>query len=361
MVRRLLLLALGLLAVLPLGGRTLAVGNEEFRSALVFRGHRFEAATWNDLRAGRELTAGEQAPLFEFCIDGQVVTSSDPVWAYAGLSRRSLPNGGVVTSFVFRGRGAWKGLRLVWDREVFPSGAFVRERLRLTCDGARTFRLTCQDGRNHFVFPCYSFASAGPVQAKELRIGTFRRKRAFPEHHRFHPDSSRFAVGAAPQEVKGPFLVLSGPAFRAVTSYEHASQDNTFAQAGRQAASAGNDGDQGVVGSGRALSDDDLWFIGSFASLADGRLVFGDRIRHGGYLDGETIPSGGRVSEEGPRSGWYETVWSMLAVLPPDGDAEEAIADYLMNRITDNAAAREADFYYNTWGMQRARPRTCIR
>lgn len=354
MVRRLLLSLLTGLLALPLGGRSLTIGNDDFRSALVFRGHRFQAATWTDLRAGRELMAGEQAPLFEFCIDGQVVTSADPVWAYAGLSRRSLANGGVVTSFVFRGRGAWKGLRLVWDREVFPEGAFVRERLRLSCDGGRTFRLTCQDGRNRFVFPRYTFASAGPVQGKELRIGTFRRKRAFPEHHMFHPDSALFDVGAAPQEVKGPFLVLSGPSFTVVTSYEHASQDNTFAQAGRQAASAGNDGDQGVEGAGRALSDDDLWFIGSFASLADGWLVFGDRIRHGGYLDGEAIPAGGRVEQEGPRSGWYETVWSTLCVLPPDGDAEGAIADYLMNRITDNAAAREADFYYNTWGMQRA-------
>lgn len=358
-MRKLLLSLLTVLSVLPLGGRTLPVGNGDFSSSIVFRGHRITGVTFTDLHSGRELTASSQEPLFEFCIDGQVITSSDPVWSYAGRSQRTLANGGIVTRFCFRGRGAWKGLQLVWDREVFPDGTFVRERLRLGSGSGRVFHLSDVDGANRLIFPRYSFASEGPVRAKELRIGTFRKKRAFPEHHMFHPDSTLFDVAAVPCEVKGPFLVLSGSDYKIVTSYEHASQDNADAMSvektGLSVQTAnGNDGSQGVAGDVQALTDDDLWFISSFVSQTDGRLVLGNRIRHGGYLDGETIPSGGVPEVDGLRSGWYETVWSTLCVLPPDGDEGAAIADYLLTRITENAISREADFYYNSWGMQRA-------
>ena len=275
-----------------------------------------------------------------------MVLSSDPVWDYEGQTSRVLENGGTVVTYRFRGRGTLKGLHLAWDRECFPEDAFVRERLRLQSDGKTVHRLTNLDGACHLVFPRYSFVSEGPVRAKELRIGTFRRKRAFPEHYMFHPDSTLFDLDAGEREVKGPFLFLSAPGYRLVTSYEHASQDKTFAKAGKTLVSAtdGNDGSQGVEGDVPALTDDDFWFIGTFASLSDGRLTLGDRIRHGGYLDGEEIPS----------EGWYETVWSTLSILPPDGDADAAIADYLLDKITENAVSREADFYYNTWGMQRA-------
>ena len=345
-MKKILFLIAAFAALVPLSARNLTVGNGDFRSDLVFRSHRFTGATFTDLRSGTELSAGDALPLFELCIDGETVTSADPVWNYVSRSGRTLSNGGVVTSFVFRGRGSLKGLTLVWDRETFPQGVFVRERLRLQAAPGSGLSLTKKDGACHLVFPRYAFASEGPVQAKELRIGTFRKKRAFPEHHMFHPDSTLFDLGARVQEVKGPFLILSGPSFKLVTSYEHASQDHSFMEkkAGDNPADAGNDGSQGIDGDLRSLSDDNLWFIASFASLSDGRLSLGNRIRHGGYLDGEAIPS----------DGWYETVWSTLTVLPADGDADAAIADYLMDKITENAASREADFYYNTWGFQRA-------
>ena len=286
-----------------------------------------------------------QKPLFELSIDGRVVRSSDPVWNYAGQDRQVLANGGTVVSYSFRGRGTLRGLTLVWDREVFPREAFIRERLRLRSDAGQC--LTYREGACHLLFPRYTFRSEGPVSAKELRIGDFRKKRAFPAHHMFHPDSLFYRIGPSLQEVKGPFLILSAPQFRLVTAYEHASQDHAFGKKGSRSASQtieGNDGGQGVEGDVLTLTDDDLWFIGAFASCGEGSLTVGQRIRHGGYLDGEEIPS----------EGWYETVWSMLQVLPADGDAEEAIAAYLLDKITDNPHSREADFYYNSWGMQRA-------
>ena len=342
-MRKIILCAFLFLAFLPLPARTLSVGNEDFRTGILFRGHRFAGVSFTDLKTGEELTSPEAQPLFELCIDGRLVTSADPVWDYAGRTERTLANGGTVVTFLFRGRGFLKGLRLAWDREVFPKDAFVRERLRLQSGTGQC--LTKLDGAGHLVFPRYTFRSAGPVRARELRIGTFRKKRAFPEHHMFHPDSTLFDLGVEERAVKGPFLILSDPQFRLVTSYEHASQDNCFAQKDLpDAAAGGNDGSQGVEGDVRSLSDDDFWFIASFASHPEGRLVVGNRIRHGAYLDGEAIPA----------DGWYETVWSTLSVLSPDGDADAAIAGYLLDKITENAASREADFYYNTWGFQRA-------
>lgn len=332
-----------ILVLLPLQARTFSVGNVAFRTGIHFRGHRFTGASFLDLKTGEELSSPEAEPLFELCIDGRLVTSADPIWDYAGRTTRTLSNGGTMVTFLFRGRGPWKGLRLAWDREVFPQDAFVRERIRLQSGAGHC--LTHLDGANHLVFPRYAFRSAGPVRGRELRIGTFRKKREFPEHHMFHPDSTLFDLGVEEQAVKGPFLILSDPQFRLVTSYEHASQDHGgMSKNQADPAAGGNDGSQGVDGDIRSLSDDDFWFIASFASHPDGRLVVGNRIRHGGYLDGETIPS----------EGWYETVWSTLSILPPDGDADAAIADYLLNKISENTASREADFYYNTWGFQRA-------
>ena len=338
---------LALCACAPHSTRSLTFENADFRSEIRFREHGFTGAYFTDSRSERLLTAEDQAPLFELCIDGQVVTSADPVWCYEGQTSQALENGGTVFTYAFRGRGALKGLRLAWDREFFPEDAFVRERLRLQSAGRRVHRLTNLDGANHLVFPRYTFSSDGPVRAKEQRIGTFRRKRAFPEHYMFHPDSTLFDLDAADREVKGPFLILSAPGYKLVTSYEHASQDNTFDKAGKAASEwKGNDGSQGVEGDVITLTDDDFWFIGTFASLADGALTLGDRIRHGGYLDGEKIPS----------KGWYETVWSTLSILPPDGNADAAIGAYLLDKITENAESRVADFYYNSWGMQRASP-----
>ena len=342
-MRKIFLCTVLFLAFLPLPARTLSIGNEDFRTGILFRGHRFAGVSFTDLKTGEERISPDAEPLFELCIDGRLVTSADPVWDYTGRTTQTLANGGTVVSFLFRGRGPLKGLRLAWDREVFPKDAFVRERLRLQSGSGQ--HLSCLDGANHLVFPRYTFRSAGPVRARELRIGTFRKKRAFPEHHMFHPDSTLFDLGVREQAVKGPFLILSDPQFRLVTSYEHASQDNCFEPKNQpDAVAGGNDGSQGVEGDIRSLSDDDFWFIASFASHPDGRLVVGNRIRHGAYLAGEAIPA----------EGGYETVWSTLSVLPPDGDADAAIADYLLDKITENAASREADFYYNTWGFQRA-------
>lgn len=323
--------------------RRLELSNEDFRTSITVSGRRVESADFVLCETGDTLTCGVQKPLFELCIDGRPVSSADPLWKYRRTSVRKLSNGGSICSYEFAGRGFLRGLTLVWEREIFERDAFVRERMLLKSRGSR-HTLTNIDGSNHFVFPRYTFAAGGNVDAKELRIATFKPRRKFPEHHMFHPDSIFFSVGAEERQVKGPFLTLDAGGYKLLTSYEHASQDNSWMKPVAHKESLGdNDASQGVEGDLEHIGDDDLWFIATSASLDGGCLCVGQNIRRGGYLDGERIPS----------KGWYETVWSTISILPPGADENAAIGDYLFNKITENAESRAVDFYYNTWGLQR--------
>ena len=322
--------------------RRLEVANDEFSSSLILDGCRISGAGFVDLRTGDTLTPVAQKPLFEFCIDGKIVTSSDPFWRYKRTDVRELNNGGSVFSYTFTGRGPMSGLTFVWEREIFGKDAFLRERMLLK--SSKDHRFTNLAGANHFVFPRYSFIADGDVDARELRIATFRPSRSFPDHHMFHPDSVDFSIGNEEVQVKGPFLTLDVGSYKLLTSYEHASQDNSWMKPmERKEALGDNDASQGVEGDLVHVGDNDLWFVATIAALDGGSLNVGQSIRRGGYLDGERIPS----------DSWYETVWSTISILPDGSDVNVAIGDYLFNKITENKESRVADFYYNTWGMQR--------
>lgn len=332
--------------------KSLTLGNGEFSSTITFDGRSFEGVSFTDTRTGEVLGSSSGIPLFEFCINGETVSSRSRIWRYSGEERTSLSNGGEVASYSFLGRGKYKGLHLVWDREFFPEGAFVRERLRLRSDAAEAgaeprFRLTNADGRNHFVFPQYTLKAGAQVLAEELRIGTFKEKRNMTEHHMFHPDSLFHTLGAEVTSVKGPFMIMDFGGRAVWTAYEHASQDRAFIprRQGRGAASTANDGLQDTTGDMDDITDDLLWFISTDAVQNGDEVTVGNHIRRGGYLDGE--PLAGE---------WYETVWSVISFERSVADVNASIGEYLMHRITDNAVSRDPDFYYNTWGMQRDCP-----
>jgi len=339
------------LPILVAQARRLDISNPEFSSSIVFSGHRICSVGFET--PDGVLSASSQAPVFEMCIGGRVVSSADPFWNYAGSEIQSLSNDGTVVSYKFRGRKALRGLTLVWDREYFHGDAFVRERMRLRADKGRNLVLNNVDGAQHLIFPRYSFDAPGRVKAEELRIATFRPRRKFPDHHMNHPDSIFFELGETPRAVKGPFLILDAGDYQILSSYEHASEDLSFMKGPRQGAALareqeGNDADQSVSGNLDYISDDDLWFIASEASLRDGVLTMDNHIRRGGYLDGEAIP----------QDRWYETVWSTISLLRPEENPYDAIRAYLYDKITTNKRSREADFYYNTWSM--ARPREVL-
>lgn len=320
--------------------RTLSFGNPDFKAEASLSGHRISGVTLTDLRTGTR-SSGDAA-VFEFCVDGVVVRSSDPLWKWAGESRERLSNGGTIVTWHLKGRGFLKGLDLWWDREFFEHGTMLRERIRLSSTAGH--RLTFADGANHFIFPQYSFDGVDGAEAHELRMATFRTPRKFPYHHMNHPVRADYQVDDAPVSVKGPFLTVDCGNFKILNTYEHASQDTTFLKPPVKDDLSGNDEGQLTEGDLDYISNDDLWFIAAETSLSDGTLMVRDRIRHGGYFDGELIPS----------DGFYETVWSTTTLLRPEEDVNAVIGDYLYSKITDHAASRVADFYYNTWGMQRA-------
>ena len=327
--------------------RRLSVGNGDFSAQLVTGGHRIRSAAvvtpWTAYGQDTDL------PLFELCINGRTVRSSDPLWDYAGASSERLSNGGTVVSYTFRGRKFLRGLTLVWDREYFPDAAFLRERLRLRSDTEGRFVLSNVEGRNRLVFPRYAFEARPGVSGVELRMARFGGRRDGMARHMNIPDTLSFVPRAEPTAVKGPLMILRTPDYQVITSYEHASQDHSWMNAPSEVA-AGNDGNQGVKGRLDYLSDDDLWFIALEASFDGGRLVVDNSVRHGAYLDGEPVPA----------QGWYETVWSSLSIVGPAENAFDDIREYLFRRISDHALSRRAHFYYNTWGMQRDMPRDSL-
>jgi hypothetical protein len=113
---------------------------------------------------------GNETPGFEFCINGKIYTSQDPVWSHAGSSEKTLSNGGIRTTYHIKGTKALRGLEILWDKETFGDNKFVRERLRMRSSEGRKFRLTNFNGKNHFVFPKYSFKSSSAPSATDIRI-----------------------------------------------------------------------------------------------------------------------------------------------------------------------------------------------
>lgn len=299
---------------------------------------------------------GNETPGFEFCINGKIYTSQDPVWSHAGSSEKTLSNGGIRTTYHIKGTKALRGLEIFWDKETFGDDKFVRERLRMRSSEGRKFRLTNLNGRNHFIFPKYSFESSSSPSATEIRIGTYgkevledfnagatydtRSSRNLASCHMFHPEYISHKAGC---EVKGPFMLVECPDLRILTSYEHASQDRVSKKMNDNSPAENIDVQQGVEGNLEKITDDDLWFISSNMDWDNGKVSVYNRIRRGGYIDGELIPS----------DSFYETVWSTISILGPDECYKDAIHEYLLRRITENAHSRKPDFYYNTWGMQR--------
>lgn len=345
--------------------KVLSIGNGDFSATIVARDGRISATSLavksRECPAGRELLKPDGAPLFEFSVNGRTVSSDMPLWTYSGMEEQHLSNGGTIATYKFEGRRELRGLTLLLDREYFPEGAFIRERLRLESEKPGKFRLTDVGGRNHFIFPRYTFIGRGSKEVTEIRMGSYglevlqdydttrtddrRPRRNLATCHMFHPDFRTHDVEVGDTcEVKGPFLLMDSDNARILTSYEHASQDISYMTGKSSGADASiSDAFQGVQGESETVTDDDLWFIATRFSRGNDSRTLQWHIRRGGYLDGEAIPSGS----------CYETVWSTLTVLSPEESPTDAIKDYLLDRISDNKESRKPHFYYNTWGMQR--------
>jgi hypothetical protein len=94
------------------------------------------------------------------------------------------------------------------------------------------------------------------------------------------------------------------------------------------------------------LRDEDFKFLGIRTQRSEDLVSISVDALRGAYLEGEIIDS------EHP----YETVWTATAFYDNKdlSDAKEILRNYLFRQICENPVSRKPEFYYNTWGMQRA-------
>ena len=295
-------------------------------------------------------------PYFEFMINEKLTTSCDSLWVFRDLTRRGMNNGGTEYRLVFSGvREHVRGMDLTIVQQLFPGSTLVREKLLLhTSKGA--FRLNKKQDRLHFRFPQYAvmITDNDNPESLEIKLASWEaRPVTFGDkvsgNHMFYPELTSSPVHPEPTIFKGPLHILRADAFSWITSYEHASQDNTKgllrgARAGRDTLI--NDALQGTRGVFRfPLRDEDFKFLGIATRSTNDHVGISVDALRGAYLDGEVI------NARHP----YETVWTASAFY--EGNELETgkaiIRNYLFNQINEKAASRKPEFYYNTWAMQR--------
>jgi len=307
-------------------------------------------------------------PWFEFVVNGQLVSSEQPVWKVVKSDVRRMNNGGTEIKITVSASGRMRGLRVEILRQIFPNSALIREKLLIGNSNGKNLRLTKLNNKLHFIFPGYNLKSELPVDSlTETRIASFdmevvddynpdltwddRRASLNLAHcHMFHPEIRKQAVASGESfKLKGPFAVYSTHQYSWLMTYEHASQDKNYGSEfgnawKRNMAAMGIDLQQGVEGaSGIIEKEDDFWFLAVAGTKNKASTDIHVEILRGGYLDGEAF------SAEKP----YETVWAASAFILDDKEEKQIIHRYLWEQITENPASRKSHYYYNTWGMQR--------
>lgn len=314
-----------------------------------------------------ELLAGQPSPWFEFVINGQVITSDQPVWKFVSFSTRKINNGGTEAMITIQNTKNAKGLQVEIVRQIFPNSALVREKLTLQNPGKSKLTLNKLNGKLHFIFPRYSLKDMGTINSlTEKRIATFDKEVVdnynpsltwddrtsgfnLAHCHMFHPDIIRKDIpDNATFSAKGPFITYQTPSYSWLMAYEHASQDKNygseFGNAAKKTSVSGIDADQGVTGaSGIVEKEDDFWFLSLSGERKNNTSDLFVKIRKGGYLDGEAITTAKP----------YETVWAASAFFFQPEEEKAIVHHYLWDQITENQESRKSHFYYNTWGMQR--------
>lgn len=313
-----------------------------------------------------------EKPLFEFVLANNKVTALDPVWRYVEHKTRPMGNGGTEVQLLIEGRREpVRGLRVVLYQQFFPGSTLLREKLMLQPEEGKSFTLNKLDGRLHFVFPQYAVTSSSPARTTEIRIASWAAELIevdphaapderfeggrFDDHnlamnHMYHP---RIIEHDLPGEealiTKGPINILHAGDRQWLSTYEHASQDDLRGLFRAESVAEGGvirDASQGTKGVFNfPISAGDFHFLG----FAQERTTTGARVAvealRGAYLDGETL------DHEHP----YSSVWTATAFSRDTSFAESRriIHDYLWSHICEKPASRQAEFYYNTWGMQR--------
>jgi hypothetical protein len=339
------------------GGDQIRIENSEFSKTFVSEPDHPGGIHPEYLRKGDgKVLNPAGTPYFEFIIDGRMTTSADKLWFFKEMEERSLNNGGTEYALRFEGSsGHVRGLDLTLLQQVFPGSTLVREKLILSTDD-HTFRLNKVGGKLHFRFPQYAVSAARDEEPEsmEIRIASWEKQ---SPNHMYFPEVRTLPVKTDGRVCKGPIHVLASESLSWITAYEHASQDDINGLLSKDRTGEGNlinDAMQGTRGIFNfPLLDSDFMFLGIHARQVEDQIHISVDAMRGAYLDGELIDPAHP----------YETVWTATAFY--DGRDPEAgkeiIRNYLFRQICEDPASREPEFYYNTWGMQRADPSRSLR
>ena len=301
-------------------------------------------------------------PYFEFIINNEYIGASDSIWEYKGVQTREMPGNGSehILAFSVAG-GKFKGLQVNIYQQVFDDGTLIREKLEITAEEGLKFTLNKREDRLFFRFPQYIIASddLSSSATTEIRMAgwnskpiTFHREKDAEDksNHMYYPEITTSPIQSKAQFFKGPFLLTQTPEFTFGLAYEHASQDNTNGMLDQSKVPDDGrivDAMQGTKGVfDFEIKDSDFMFLGLKSHQKDSFLITGIHALRGVYLEGEEITA----------ENTFETVWNTHFMHGGNSfdTTKIVIHDYLLNKITEKTASRKPEFYYNTWGMQRA-------
>jgi hypothetical protein len=302
-------------------------------------------------------------PYFEAVINGQLLSAADPVWVFESQKTRSMGNGGTEYELRYRAAaGPAEGLVVLIRQQLFPESPIVREKLEFLANAENRFTLNKKDGELHFRFPQYRLKTdrASEPKTTEIRIASWNHKPITfakaddppgKSNHMYYPDIRTTAPDApGDRPAKGPFRMIHNSEWTFGLAYEHASQDNTNGLLDTEKKTKDGrivDAMQGAKGVFNfEIKDEDFQFLGiSTVAQAEGVDASVQAMR-GAYLDGEPIDA------QHP----YTSVWTAHFYHAGSAleDSKALIRDYLLNKICERPASRMPEFYYNTWGMQRA-------
>jgi len=301
----------------------------------------------------------KSTPFFEFVLNSTLTNSLDKLWVFDVHDTREMENGGLEHQLVFKGvKGHAEGLIVKIVQQVFPGSTLIREKLELNTLEQHSFTLNKLDNKLHFQFPRYGIkALDNNPKSTEIRIASWELKPITfksnnPKRNQNHMYYPNIITNDIEDElkVKGPINILSTNKLNWISAYEHASQDNLAGLLDESKISEDGkivDAMQGTKGMFNfPIQDEDFRFLEIGQKNDKGLVAISNSMVRGGYLDGEVI------DKDHP----YSTVWNATA-FHEGNDIENSkiiLRNYLFNQICEKAASRRPEFYYNTWGMQRA-------
>lgn len=325
-----------------MAGKEFIFENTMMKQVLSFKNNTISIQSIFDKKNKKELIAENALPYFEFQINRKTITSSMPIWEFITYEERHLINQGVEYIFHFKGRGAFRGLRIELYRQYFQNSTLTREKIQLKSMKGYNYLLNKKKGKLHFIYPRLSLNNDRAESIQEIQIANYQHW-----NHTFYPSIKNHRLkDSEGLFLKGPFSITYTGNHKVMSTYEHASQDGAegFRLSAVTSMKKGDiDADQGVEGDETEIKDENFWFIAHhYNQIGNTRTIATELIR-GGYFDNEKIPS----------DSYYETVWNSFSFTGKDENIEPLIHNYLFSQITEHPKSRESHFYYNTWGMQR--------